>query len=382
MFRNLLLIFAILIVLVGCKNKEKINFTVSDGINETYSINAFSKTLDMSEYTDSLSFIALDDSKDEALLKDINKCIIKNDHIYVFDFFGTESVKVFDLSGNFLFTVGTKGGGPGEFFRTFDFDVNDDGIFLLDIRNRKILKYNLYGSFQEEYSYNDKFSGINSIIATNESTFLLGMDGSIYTEAKVLLVDKQYNVIQKILPFQEADTKGHLKIGSFRRCGDNIVYHYPVSDEIFLFEQSGRLANRYTLSLNETPISDDIKKDYKNVVSERKFGKFNYFHETPFFNGRMFLTTMFYGSNKALFCLDIKAQKYVIKSYEGLLDFLGKLTIKDFNFPIYLDENQVVCVLNQQIYDKMQEKDAIDSSSLKKLNEGGTILLIYHLKKM
>ncbi|AVM58335.1 6-bladed beta-propeller [Bacteroides heparinolyticus] len=381
MFRSLCLTLVLSIILVACKNKEKVNFVISDGMKEVCSVNTFSKTLDMGEYVDSLSFISLEDSKEEALLKDINKCIIKNGRIYVLDFFGTESVKVFDLSGRFLFMVGSKGGGPGEFFRTFDFDVNDHGIFLLDIRNKKIIEYNLDGSFREEYSYIGKFSGINSFVVTNESTFLLGMDGSIYTEAKVLLVDKQYNIIHKILPFQETDTKGQLKIGSFRRCGNNIVYHYPISDEIFLFEQSGKLANRYILSLNDTPIPDDIRMDYRNVVSERKFGGFNYFHETPFFNGRMFLATMFYGSNKALFCLDIKTGKYMIKSYEGVLNFFSKLTIRDFNFPVFMDENQIVCVLNLMIYDNVQEKDVIPSSFLKKMNEGGTVLLVYHLKK-
>lgn len=381
MFRNLCLLLVVSAVVLACGNKEKVSLSISDGAENTYSLNAFSETLDMAEYTDSLSFIPLDDSEPEALLKDINKCIIKDGRVYLLDFFGTESVKVFDLSGKYLFTVGTKGGGPGEFFRTFDFDVNDTGIFLLDVRGKKILSYDLNGSFREEYNYNSKLSGVNSFIATDDSRFLLGMDGSVYDDAKVLLVNSQFDVIEKVLPFQDSDTKGQLKIGSFRRCGTSVVYHYPVSDDIYLFDHSGKLTNVYKLSLNETPIPDDIRKDYRSIVSERKMGGFNYFHETPFFNGRLFLTTMFYGSDKALFCLDIKEQKYTVKSYEGLLTLLKKLTIKDFNFPIFMDENQVVCVLNQMIYDKLTEQDAIDTSCLEKMNEGGTVLLVYRLKK-
>lgn len=71
----------------------------------------------------------------------------------------------------------------------------------------------------------------------------------------------------------------------------------------------------------------------------------------------------------------------MIKSYEGVLNFFSKLTIRDFNFPVFMDENQIVCVLNLMIYDNVQEKDVIPSSFLKKMNEGGTVLLVYHLKK-
>lgn len=50
------------------------------------------------------------------------------------------------------------------------------------------------------------------------------MDKEIYDDAKVLLVNQEFEIIQHILPFNEKDTQGQLKIGSFRRCGDNIVF--------------------------------------------------------------------------------------------------------------------------------------------------------------
>ena len=381
MIRNLWVVIALFCVFVSCGNKEKVGIVFSKGIEENHSINTFSKDLIMNSYVDTVSFILLDDSKEESLLKDINKCIIKNNRIYILDFFGTELVKVFDLSGKFLFMVGAKGGGPGEFFRTFDFDVNDNGVFLLDVRNRKIIEYDLNGLFREEYNYNDKLSGINSFIVTNQSNFLLSMSQDAYPEAKVLLVDKKFNIIQKVLAFNKTETKELLRIGSFRRCGENIVYHYPISDDIYLFEQSGEISAKYTLSLNEKPIDDDIKSNYRKVVSERSSGQFNYFHEVPFFNGTMLLTTMFYGSNKALFCLDMKEHKYAIESYEGILELFTKLSIKNFNFPVYIDENRVICALNQLVYDRMKEKDAVDESSLKSLSEGATMLIVYHLKQ-
>ena len=380
MFYRILVVCVFTMTLLGCRHKEKVSVFVANDMKDSCLVSSLSNTLDMNSYVDSLSFISLDDSDANSFIKDINKCIIKNDRIYILDFFGTESVKVFDLSGKFLFMVGAKGGGPGEFFRTFDFDVNDNGIYLLDVRNRKIIEYALDNSFREEYRYDGKLSGINSFFVTNQSNFVLGMDKEIYDDAKVLLVNQELEIIQHILPFNEKDTQGQLKIGSFRRCGDNIVFYYPVSDDIYLFEKSGELGKKYSISLNAQPIPDEIRSDYNKVVSERKLGGFNYFHESVYYNGNLFLATMFYGSSKALFCLDIVNQKYIIKSYEGIMELFKKLSIRDFNFPVYADNNQIVCAMNQMIYEKIEEKEMIDPAYIEMLKEGGTLLLVYHLR--
>lgn len=367
------------VMFVSCWNREKVNVAISGEMEEECSIKYLSKDLDMGSYIDSISFIALDDSNENAFLRDINKCIIKEDRIYVLDFFGTESVKVFDMSGKFLFMVGNKGNGPGEFFRAEDFDVSKDGIFLLDVSRKKIFEYALDNSFKGEYYYGNKLSGVNSFLVTDQCDFLLGMNKG-YNDSKVLLVDKNFKIVESILPFEKNDTEGQLKIGSFRRCGNKTVFYYPVSDDVYLFDESGRISKKYTISLNETPISNDIRRDYKNIVSERKLGGFSYFHEVPYFNGNIFVTTMFCGPSKALFCLDIVNGKYAIDSYEGIMELFKKLSIHNFNFPIYMDETRVLCSLNQTIYEKIKEQELIPSKYQKVLSEGGTILLVYHLK--
>ena len=44
----------------------------------------------------------------------------------------------------------------------------------------------------------------------------------------------------------------------------------------------------------------------------------------------------------------------------GIMDLFKKLSIHDFNFPVYVDNNQIVCSMNQMIYEKMKEKEMID----------------------
>ena len=64
----------------------------------------------------------------------------------------------------------------------------------------------------------------------------------------------------------------------------------------------------------------------------------------------------------------------------GIMDLFKKLSIHDFNFPVYVDNNQIVCSMNQMIYEKMKEKEMIDPAYITMLKEGGTLLLVYHLK--
>lgn len=52
----------------------------------------------------------------------------------------------------------------------------------------------------------------------------------------------------------------------------------------------------------------------------------------------------------------------------------------DLPDPVYVDNNQIVCSMNQMIYEKMKEKEMIDPAYITMLKEGGTLLLVYHLK--
>jgi len=62
------------------------------------------------------------------------------------------------------------------------------------------------------------------------------------------------------------------------------------------------------------------------------------------------------------------------------MELFKKLSIRDFNFPVYADNNQIVCAMNQMIYEKIEEKEMIDPAYIEMLKEGGTLLLVYHLR--
>lgn len=93
-------------------------------------------------------------------------------------------------------------------------------------------------------------------------------------------------------------------------------------------------------------------RDYREISKQRRVREFCYFYETPFMNEQLLLSTVFYNSKKAMLCADLGKHTFITDVYSGELSF----SLSNFNFPIYMDENQVVCLLDQMSYDYFDEK--------------------------
>lgn len=351
------------------KNDKVVDMQVIDG---------FPSTLDLEQMVDSVSFIPLDDSNSESLFKDIDKTLYVGGRFYILDYMGTSSVFVFDESGSFLFKVGNVGQGPGEYYKVTDFDVNNGRIYLLDSKKRKILSYDLDGKYMKDYKYLGKIEGVNDLIVTNEGDFLLGMDVELNSREQVLLVDSNFTIKNRVLDFTDETTRSQLKVGCFRRCGDEIVYHYPISNKFYIFDSKGKILKDLDLLLGEE-IDKDIRKDFWKVSVEREKQNLSYFYKTPFICNDFLVTEAFYRSKNAIVCADLDAREFFLKEYSVDAPF----SLADFNFPLYMDDEKVVCRMSGGVYNRLDE----DSKSMMKgpevdcLNNGGVVFVVYHLNR-
>lgn len=349
------------------KNKNEVDCQVID---------SFSSTLCLEERVDSVTFIPLTDDNPDALFKDIDKVLYADGRFYVLDYMGTSSVFVFDDKGDFLFKVGNVGQGPGEYSKVTDFDVNNGCIYLLDSRKRIILSYDLSGKYLKHYSYLGKLEGVNDLIVTDEGNFLLGMDVELNEKEQVVLVDSNFTLKETILNFTDETTRSQLRIGCFRRCGDDIVYHYPVSDAVYIFDLNGRVVKNYNLRLGDE-IAVDIRKDYWKISTERESMNLSYFYKTPFIVDDFLVTEAFYRSKNSRVCADLDAELCFLKEYS--LD--APFSLNDFNFPLYMNKQLLVCRLGGSVYNRLDEKSKsmIDLKYVDFLDEGGILLVVYHL---
>jgi hypothetical protein len=86
-----------------------------------------------------------------SILGEFTKGIVKENKILVFDN-RNRSLKVFDENGKFLFPVGAKGNGPGEYNDLRDFSLTDKDIWCLDDK-----KINCFDFATGKYKSNIKF---------------------------------------------------------------------------------------------------------------------------------------------------------------------------------------------------------------------------------
>jgi len=374
--RKKILFFGLLLALfASCGKSEKKQML--NGETMELAVEKFAEQRNMTNWVDSMSIISLNATCEDALLKQINKCLVIDDKIYLLDYFGNSSLTIWDNAGNFLNKVGSLGQGSGEYHKITDFDVANENIYLLDSSQRKILKYTLNGDFVEEYIYSGKLDGINDLAITSDGNFLLGLDVELNTDNQLILTDSKFDIKQVLLSFDGKTTRGHLNIGCLKRCGTNIVYYYPVSDDVYVLNTNGELIQKYKISF-EKNLPENVRNNYQEIVKQRKSGDFSYFHETPFICGNFLVSSIFYDSKKATLAMDLKNQTYSKVVYDR--DFA--LSFSNFNFPIYMDENRIYCWVNSAAYDFFDDESQkrMGDKIQKHLKDGEDALVIYYLK--
>ena len=81
-------------------------------------------------------------------------------NIYVTDW-DRKHIRKFDSQGKYLFTMGKKGQGPGEFanISVARFDKSGN-IYVLDVSSRKMVTFDSVGTFLNQRLFADRFAGL------------------------------------------------------------------------------------------------------------------------------------------------------------------------------------------------------------------------------
>lgn len=99
---------------------------------------------------DTLVYVPLETHPD-GLFSSVDKLMIKQDRIFIFDFRSRNQVVAYDTLGRFLYAVGQRGKGPGEYTQIRNFTVDGSNIYLIDNNARRLLTYDIKdGQFLDE----------------------------------------------------------------------------------------------------------------------------------------------------------------------------------------------------------------------------------------
>jgi hypothetical protein len=216
----------------GCLNEKK----SSTGLYKVISIDP-RKTVDknVDDIIKNPVFIQLE-THDDCLLKFIHKVQIVKDRIYIFNSDNGGVVYCFNMQGKYLFTIGKRGMGPGEYIYLMDIYVDEsEGFIWLGDDGKRILKFDLDGKFVEQYA--TEFSTRNLIPIEKED---LAVNLGYYA-------DKNYSFItyslkdKKIFYYREITNLANQIISGsrFSKYRNEIIYALGFNDTIFNVKKSG-----------------------------------------------------------------------------------------------------------------------------------------------
>lgn len=150
-----LLLFILLLIMGACNSKETAHKIISvDDTNKKLSIN---------DITDEIIEIPLEFSE-QTMVGAIGRVEFTDDLIFIHDITNSRVLK-FDLEGNFIQQIGVKGEGPGEYtyMKAFTIDESSETVYIG--AQGKIIKHNFDGEFIKE---KPGFNMINYMAVIND----------------------------------------------------------------------------------------------------------------------------------------------------------------------------------------------------------------------
>ncbi len=249
--------------------------------------------LPLSDFCDNATTIILETTK-ESLLSRIEKVVLANDRLYVFDstYGGVGTVAEFDMDGKFVRRFGSVGRGPGEYVGISEFAIDEQNGFmhLFDRRTGRLISYDLdSGKYVSDMRMDQNNSRINAIVSVGDL---------IYTDLVYWNYDKS-NYLLKSWNIDDPETgnyylpiEKHLKGWTNTTLANNGNFIFHVGNDYSLF------SNRFSpeiYKLNDSGIDNYLyveSKDFIDVKGRQKVssaiesdnsggsGSLNSYHQT------------------------------------------------------------------------------------------------------
>lgn len=200
------------------------------------------------------------ESNDSSLIATIGKILLVNDTIFILDTKYT-GIKVFNLDGEYLYTIGRIGQGPGEFSRIFDmaYDSSERNIIVYSNDDMKMAIFSLQGKLLSErrvpfYAY--YFTSLGN----GDFMFYTNFNNSEYSkEHNLLLTDSFFKVKERFFPYKRnfaVSMSGFLKSTT-----EGLLYAEPFDDKIYQFVDNNFVL-KYKFNLGKYLINPELTNDF------------------------------------------------------------------------------------------------------------------------
>jgi len=204
------------------------------------------------------------DEREEYMFSSIQSVAVNEDErIYILDY-KEAHVKVFDKDGKYLMTIGRPGQGPGELNRPRVISLNQNELMASELGGR-LSFFSLNGKFLRHLSGKEG-RALSAIIDSKGNIVLTEAirepDNPRYQIKKFdtkmnLLAEIDSSPLPDIQRFNPFMAVGYWQIDK----DDNIVYGYPKTYEIKIYNPAGKLIKKITKKYDPVKIPEKEKKE-------------------------------------------------------------------------------------------------------------------------
>jgi hypothetical protein len=375
--KNNLLFFLLLILIFSCSEDSNVNsknsFVFPWNFNENESIQ---------DILDSVEFVALE-AHPEGLFKKADKLIAHDNKFFIFDMLGQNQVFVFDNVGNFLYKIGKRGSGPGEYIGIRNFAIDENFIYFIDNYTSRMFKYNISdGTYVD--SKNMPFNAHDMAIAKN-GDFVFAQQrikNAILPDKyayHIMITDPAFDIKCKLFPFQKEDCEIWSKPYYFKYTDEYIVFHTMMADSIVLLNRNnpcdGGDVTIYKMDFGRKKVPRGIGNDGKLIKT------YHFLHSTPEILFKHIAGEYWHGEGFGYksYIYDKEKQTVYVNNYEN------KDMSKFLFSPLFHSGDTIFSLYDKNYYlfwqnDNTKTLNLLPTHIRKHLDAGDDVLIKYILK--
>ena len=315
--QRIILIVLAVAACVSCRSRRSANesFNISETIHFSEKTE---KTIQNS--VDSVAYLALE-AVEKSLFGNADKMIARDGRIYIADYKRGRLI-VFDVDGNFIFSINKLGRGPGEYLSLRGFTVDENYIYLTDFESNKLIKYTLSGEYVNEYALPVQAMDIG--VFDNGDLILVSVPlhtGGFVTEQtphRVFITDADLKIHTSLFGYEQEEIDPVGKLSYLSENELSIVFHTAGSDVVHVFSKADPKDMRHLLiDFGDSKIPDK----HRSSLQKMDEGRYNYIYSTPVFAGKYLSLEVNLGDYYETFLYDTESRQLLYQAEDDTIVF-------------------------------------------------------------
>lgn len=263
-----ILLIGILLFLVGCDSRKKVDYDVPVSIIDYESLTSRNFEQIPEDIVSKMEFVAFDTVSD-ALFGRVDKVKFVDSSLFILDQ-RLNAILEFDRSGKFIRKFQRKGRALYEYLQITDFDIDRESgvLYVLDSHTDKV---NLYDS---------DFNFIASHTLDFEADILKSVGGKIIFGLaswnsgrakgyKIGQTDSQCKMENLVLYYDEyIDPAYVFSSYRFTDCEQNVVYNQPIDNNAYVLSRDLNLRQIIRFDFGACNVPDENKKDVESKLDK------------------------------------------------------------------------------------------------------------------